>query len=43
MLEVSGAGKDATRNFENTGHSKRARNMLVTFFIGTVEVSKKKQ
>ena len=40
VLEVSGEGKDATRNFENTGHSKRARNMLKTFFIGTVEVSK---
>ncbi len=33
------AGKDATQDFEEIGHSKSARDMLEKYLIGTYAVS----
>ncbi|MCL7036553.1 hypothetical protein MKW94_026824 [Papaver nudicaule] len=36
---LSTAGKDATANFEDVGHSKSAREMLVRYYIGEIDSS----
>ncbi|KMZ70399.1 Cytochrome b5 isoform B [Zostera marina] len=36
---VQSAGKDATEEFEDAGHSKEAREHMNTFFIGEIDPS----
>lgn len=35
LIEV--AGKDATKDFDNIGHSKAAHNMLINFQVGVLQ------
>nr|QKY15277.1 CER1-CER3 alkane-forming complex cyt-b5 component (CER1) [Polytomella parva] len=36
---ISSTGKDATRDFEDVGHSKTAKKQLETYYIGKIENS----
>lgn len=39
MLFYSTEGRDATEDFEDAGHSKSAKELMETFFIGELDAS----